>query len=51
MCVVDLENQVIELQNVIELAMMKKGISEELARAAMSLFKGSETKEKGGTHL
>ena len=52
MCLVDLERAFDRVpRKVVEWAMIKKGISEALATAVMSLHKGAKTKVKVGTHL
>ena len=49
MCFSDLEKAFD--RKVVEWAMRKKGISEALVTAVMSLYKGARTKVKVGTHL
>ena len=52
MCLVDLEKAFDRVpRKVLEWAMRKKGIPEELATAVMSLYKGARTKVKVGTHF
>ena len=52
MCFVDLKKAFDRVpRNVVESSMRKKGITEALVRAVMSLYKGARIKVKVGTHL
>ena len=52
MCLGDLKKAFDRVpRKVVEWALRKKGITEALVRAVMSLYKGAKTKVKAETHL